>query len=154
MKIFAKNKKAQYNFEILNIIEAGIELLGPEVKQIRNSRVNLKGSFCKFFKNELFLIDCHINRSETVDAFSKIHQTDEVRPRKLLLHRKELNKLYNRVQLDGLSIICTEIYSNEKNKIKCTINLAKGKKLYDKRSSDKEKSLKREIQQNKNLILV
>ena len=152
MKIFAKNKKAQHDFEMLDTREAGIELLGLEVKQIRNSRVNLKGSFCKFFKNELFLMDCHINRSETADAFSKIAQTDEMRPRKLLLHRKELNKLYNKVQLDGLSIICTEIYSNEKNKIKCTIHLAKGKKLYDKRASDKEKSLKREIQQNKNLI--
>lgn len=142
MSSYAKNKKAFFDFEMLETYEAGIVLLGPEVKQIRASRINLKGSFCKFFKGELFLFDCHISRSETQDRFSKIEET---RSRKLLLHKKQLDKLYSKVMKDGLSIICTEVYANDKNKIKCTISLAKGKKLYDKRASDKEKNLKKEV---------
>lgn len=140
---FARNKKAGHDFEFLDSYEAGLVLNGPEVKQIRKSKINLKGSFCRFFKDELFLMDCHISRADTQDRWT---ESDETHPRKLLLHRKQLNKLKKAVEQDGMAIMCTSVYSNEANKLKANIVLAKGKKSYDKRESQKDKDVKRKLQ--------
>lgn len=143
--IFSKNKKAFHDFEILEKLEAGLVLEGMEVKQIRKGKMQLKGSFCRFFKNELFIIDSHIGIPTTADKFGAY---EEQRARKLLLNKKQLNNWLNKVDLDGLSIVVLDVYSNDKNKIKCTAALAKGKKLYDKRQSLKDKDIKRDIQRN------
>jgi len=147
IKTIAKNKKAYYDYEIIEEIEAGIELQGPEVKSLRQNKCNLKGSFCKFFKNELFVFDMHISKYETSDKF---YNDDEIRNRKLLLHRKELNKWYGRIQKEQhLTIIPLHIYFNENNIVKIKIALCKGKKKYDKRAAEKEKDIKRKLQQYK-----
>jgi SsrA-binding protein len=144
MKTITKNKKAYHDYEILDEVESGIKLLGPEVKSLRQGKCNLKGSFCRFFKNELWLFDCHISKYELVDGFTN---TDETRDRKLLLNRKELDKWEERLNREQhLTIVPLAIYFNENNKVKLKIALCKGKKLYDKRQSEKEKTIKRNIQ--------
>ena len=141
IKIVAQNKKAKHDFEILEKYEAGIVLEGSEVKALRAGRVNLKDSYCRFIKGELYLLNAHIGHLDTTNRhFAK----DERRPRKLLLHKKELDKLYGKVSKDGLTIVPLMIYFNEKNLAKVLIALARGKKLHDKRAALKEKTLKKE----------
>lgn len=145
MKTIANNKKARFDYEILEEIEAGIELKGPEVKSLRNGKCNLKGSFCKYFNSELFMFDVHISRFEQTDGFSKI---DETRSRKLLMSRKELNKWMGRLEKEQhLTIVPLSMYFNQHNKVKVKVGLCKGKKLYDKRADQKEKDVKRKLQQ-------
>lgn len=139
-KLIAKNKKALFDYEVIETLEVGIKLLGPEVKSLRQSKCNLKGSFCKFFKGELFLFDAHISRYLQMDRFSKL---EEKRTRKLLLNSKELDKWYGRVQKEKLVIVPLSIYFNEKGKVKLEVFLGKGKKLYDKRQDDKDKEAKK-----------
>jgi len=136
IKVVARNKKAFYDYEILEKFEAGIELKGSEVKALRASRVNLKESFVKIIKNEIFLLNAHISYFETVNIHYK---PDERRARKLLLHRKEIDKLIGKVSKDGLTIVALMIYFNHKNLAKVQIALAKGKKLHDKRETLKRK---------------
>lgn len=145
MKTISKNKKAYHDYEILEEIETGIVLQGPELKSLRNGRCNLKGSFCRFMKGELWMFDVHISRYENSDRFSKI---DETRTRKLLLNRKELNKWMGRLEKEQhLTVIPLVIYFNSDNKVKLKVALCKGKKLYDKRNDQKEKDIKRKLQQ-------
>jgi SsrA-binding protein len=139
----ARNKKAYHDYEILEEFEAGIELRGSEVKAIRRGRVNLKDSFVKIIKNEAFLLNAHISNLETTHSF---YRPDERRDRKLLLHRKEIDKLEQRVMKDGLSIVPTSLYFNHKNLVKIKIALARGKKLHDKREDLKRKTANREAQ--------
>lgn len=136
-----ENKKAFFDFEILEKYEAGIMLEGNEVKSIRKGKMNLKGSFCKFFKGGLYLMDAHISKYESANTFNQI---DEKRSRQLLMHKKQLVKLESRVNIERLTIVPLKVYLNEAGKFKIEIGLAKGKKLYDKRADDKEKTLKRE----------
>jgi SsrA-binding protein len=144
MKTITKNKKAYYDYEILDEIETGIKLLGPEVKSLRDNKCNLKGSFCRFMKNELWLFECHIGRYEQMDGFSNLEET---RVRKLLLSRKELSKWEERLRKEQhLTIAPLSIYFNEKNKVKLKVALCKGKKLYDKRESEKKKTITRKLQ--------
>ena len=144
MSIIAQNKKAYFEYEILEELHSGIELLGSEVKSLRKGSCNLKGSFCRIIKGEIWLFDAHISKYEYIDSFTKI---EEIRTRKLLLHKKEINKLYIRMSKEQhLTIIPLSIYFNENGKVKLKIALCKGKKLYDKRASDKEKTIKRDIQ--------
>ena len=139
MKTISTNKKAFYDYEILDTIEAGLELLGPEVKSLRLSKCNLKGSFCRFVKNELFMFGVHIGRYENRDLFSKLSETRE---RKLLMHRKQLNRWHIRITKEQhLTMVPVEIYFNDKNIIKVKIALVRGKKLHDKRESDKNTTL-------------
>ncbi len=145
MKIIATNKKANYDFFILEKYEAGIELKGSEVKSIREARVNLKDSFVKIIQGEAFLFQAHIATLGTTNPYYK---PDEKRPRKLLLHRKEIDKLFGKTQVAGMSIVALKIYFNKTNKAKLEIALAKGKNLHDKRESLKEKIQKREIAQS------
>ena len=144
MKIIATNKKALYDFFILEKYEAGIELVGSAVKSIRAGRVNLKDSFVKIVNGEAFLFQAHIS---VLDTTNRYYKPDEKRPRKLLLHRKEIDKLFGKSQVGGMSIVALKLYFNKRNKAKLEIALAKGKNLHDKRESLKEKIQNREIAQ-------
>ena len=144
MKIIATNKKALYDFFILEKYEAGIELVGSEVKSIRAGRVNLKDSFVKIVNGEAFLFQAHIS---VLDTTNRYYKPDEKRPRKLLLHRKEIDKLFGKSQVGGMSIVALKLYFNKRNKAKLEIAFEKGKNLHDKRESLKEKIQNREIAQ-------
>jgi SsrA-binding protein len=144
INIIAQNKKAKHDYEILEKYEAGIVLQGSEVKALRAKRANLNDAFCRFIKGELYLMNAHISHLDTANRhFTK----DERAPRKLLLHKKELNKLYGKISKDGLTIVPLMIYFNERNLVKVSIALAKGKKLHDKRETLKRRTLDREAAQ-------
>jgi SsrA-binding protein len=149
-KIDISNKKAFFDYEIIKKYESGIVLKGAEIKSIREGKINLKNSFCKFFKGELYSINMHISKYENSSLWDEIEET---RNRKLLLKRKELNKLETNVNVEGYSIIPLRIYFNENNKCKLEIGLCKGKKIYDKKNSEKEKDIKKyedkELKNNK-----
>jgi SsrA-binding protein len=137
----ARNKKALFDYEILEKFEAGIVLAGSEVKSLRMGRVNLKDAFVKIIKGEAYLFGMHISHMQSANPHFK---PDERRDRKLLLHEKEIIKLENKVALDGLSIVALSIYFNAKNYAKVQIALARGKKLHDKRETLKQKDAQRE----------
>ena len=141
MKVIANNRKAFHEYEILDKYEAGIELIGSEVKSIRMGRVNLKDSFVKIIKGEIFWLEGHISYLETVNNNFK---PDEKRARKLLLHRKEIDKLFGKVSRDGLAITVLNLHLNKKNMMKLTIALAKGKNEQDKRQTIKKRIMDRE----------
>lgn len=143
MKIVAKNKKAFFDYEILEKYEAGVVLSGSEVKSIRAGRVNLKDSFIKIIKGEAFLFHAHISHLQTTHAFFK---PNERRERKLLLHKKEIDKLLGKITQEGLTLVPLMLYFNKRNKVKIEIALAKGKNLHDKRETLKRKILDREAQ--------
>lgn len=142
-KTLARNKKALHDFEILDSLEAGLELKGSEVKSIRNGRVNLKDSYVRIIKNEIFIIGMHVTHAPTTNPHFR---PDEKRIRKLLLHRKEIEKLSQKVMRDGLTIVALSLYLNAKNKVKVKIALAQGKTLHDKRETLKRKEADREAQ--------
>ncbi len=138
-KSIATNKKAYHDFEIIEKYEAGIVLEGSEVKALRAKKVNLKDSFCRFIKGELYLMNAHIGYLETTNRnFAR----DSRSPRKLLLHKRELDKLYGKTTKDGYSIIPLSLYFNSRNLAKVSIALAKGKKLHDKRETLKRKKFR------------
>ena len=141
MKIIAANNRANYNYSISNKIEAGIVLTGSEIKSIRSSKVSIRESFCKFTNDELFIINMNIEKY----GFSNDETYNAKKPRKLLLNKKELSKLKKSIQQKGSSIIPYKIFINEKGLAKLEIFTAAGKKLYDKRSSIKEKENKRSL---------
>ena len=138
-----KNKKAFHDFTILDTLEAGIMLEGSEVKAIRDGRINLKDSFVRIIKGEVFLLNAHISHLSTTHS---TFRPDERKDRKLLLHAKQIAKLYSKVTKDGITLIATKLYFNDKNKVKVEVATAQGKKLYDKREDLKEKSMKRDAQ--------
>ncbi len=137
------NKKAYHDYTIEDTFEAGIVLEGSEVKAIRAGRVNIKDSFIRVIKNEIFLLQAHISHLETAHS---TYRPDESRDRKLLLHRKEINKLFEKVSRDGYTIVPLKLYFNKNNILKMQIGLAKGKKEYDKREDLKKKTQERETQ--------
>jgi len=141
MKIVARNKKAFHDFEILEKYEAGIELKGSEVKAIRMGRVNLKDSYVKIKDGEAWWMQGHISNLDTTNVYFR---HDETRPRKLLLHKREIGKLAGKASEKGFSIVPIDLHFNHKNKAKLTIAVARGKQLHDKRQALKEKQLKRE----------
>ncbi|MBT4179805.1 MAG: SsrA-binding protein SmpB [Campylobacteraceae bacterium] len=138
------NKKAGHEFFILEKYEAGIQLQGSEIKAIREARVNLKESFVRIIKDEVFLLNAHITHLSTAHA---TYRPEEKRDRKLLLHRNEIEKLSKKVERDGLTIVVTKMYFNSRNLVKVQIALAQGKKLHDKRNDLKQKTMQRETQQ-------
>jgi SsrA-binding protein len=144
INIIAKNKKAYHDYEILQKFEAGIVLQGSEVKALRAKRANLADAFCRFIKGELHLMNTHIAHLETTN---RSYARDTRSPRKLLLHKKELNKLFEKVNKDGNTIVPLMLYFNEKNFVKVSIAIAKGKQLHDKREAMKRKTQLREAQQ-------
>ena len=138
-----KNKKAFHDYMILDTIEAGIVLEGSEVKAIRDGRVNLKDSFVRINKNEIFLLNAHISHLSTAHT---TYRPDERRSRKLLIKRKEIDKLFSKVTKDGITIVALKLYFNSKNMVKIQIATAQGKKLHDKREDLKRKTMLRETQ--------
>jgi len=141
INLIAQNKKARHDYEILEKFEAGIVLQGSEVKALRAKRANLNDAFCRFIKGELYLMNAHIAHLETTNRH---YSKDERAPRKLLLHKKQLDKLFGKISKDGLTIVPLMLYFNEKNLAKVSIALAKGKKLHDKRETLKKRTLDRE----------
>ena len=137
----ASNRKAFHDYFVLDRYEAGIELAGTEVKSIRAGNINLKDSFCTIKNNEIFIRGMHISPYSHGNIFNK----DPVRPRKLLMHKKEIVKLKSRIMQDGVALIPLSIYFKG-SLIKIELGLCKGKKLHDKRDSEAEKESKRNIE--------
>lgn len=141
IKTIARNKKASHDYFIIESIEAGIELKGTEVKSLRRGNVNLKDSWCSVVKGELFANGMHIGAYEQGNIFN----VDPSRVRKLLLHKREVAKLYGQVKQQGYSIIPISIYFKG-SMVKVQVGLCKGKKLYDKREDLARKSAERDMQ--------
>lgn len=135
-----KNKKAYFDYEILEEIEAGIVLTGTEIKSIRNGNANLKDSYAVVHNNEIYLLNMHISEYKEGNIFNH----EEKRTRKLLLHKKEILKLRDKINLNGYTLVPLKLYFKG-NKVKILLGLAKGKKIYDKRESIKERDINREI---------
>lgn len=135
------NRKAKYDYEILSTIECGIVLTGTEIKSIRNGNANLNDSYAVIKGNEVFILGMHISEYKEGNIFNH----DEKRTRKLLLHKKEILKLFNKVELDGNTLVPIKLYFKG-NKAKILLGLAKGKKTYDKRETIKQRDINREVQ--------
>lgn len=140
VKIIATNKKAYHEYFVLEKFEAGIELVGTEVKSIRAGRINLKESWCMIKNGEIFVNGMHISPYEQGNIFNK----DPFRVRKLLMHRKEIDRLFGKIKQDGLTLIPTSVYFKN-SKVKVEIGLCKGKNLHDKRETLAKKQAKRDI---------
>jgi len=140
-KDVAVNKKAFHDFEILERFEAGISLLGTEIKSVRKGKVQLKESFVSFPAGEAIIKGMNIAQYDMGNRFNH----DETRERKLLLHKSEINKLAGKVKLQGLTVIPLKMYLKD-GKAKLEIALARGKTLHDKREDDKIKTMKREAE--------
>lgn len=140
IKVVATNRKARHDYFILDTYEAGIELVGTEVKSIRAGHVNLKDSFCQVKDGEMFVYQMHVSPYEQGNIFNK----DPMRPRRLLLHRREITHLYAQVKQDGFALVPLSIYFKNA-RLKLQIGVAKGKKLYDKRAAMAERDSKREM---------
>lgn len=141
MKIITVNKKAHHNYEIIEKIEAGIVLMGSEVKAIREGKVNLKDSYVEIRLKEPRLINSHISLYS--NASYNNHEPE--RERKLLLHRREIKKWDKKVKTRGVSIVPLRMYFNDRGFIKIEIALAKGKREYEKKQKIKEREIKREV---------
>lgn len=139
IKEVSVNKKAYHDYLIEDKYEAGLSLLGSEIKSIRKGKVQLKDSFISFISNEAYLKGCNISKCEYTGAY---FNHDEERDRKLLLHKHEIIKLASKVKIQGYTVIPLKIYLKD-GKAKLEIALAKGKSLYDKRSDDKIKTMER-----------
>ena len=139
-KTAAVNRKASHDYFIEERYEAGIELAGTEVKSIRQGKLNLKDAYCAMKDGELFVYGMHISPYEKGNIFNR----DPLRPRRLLMHRKEIMKLYGLVKQDGLALIPLSVYFRNA-RVKVEIGLCRGKKLYDKRESAARRDAGREI---------
>ena len=140
VKEITANRKAFHEYFVLERFEAGIELAGPEVKSIRGGNVNLKDAFCTIKNGELFIRGMHISPYEHGNIFNK----DPVRPRRLLMHKREILKLNARVMQDGVALIPLSLYFKD-SRVKVELGLCKGKKLHDKRDSEADRQSKRDI---------
>ena len=140
IKVIANNKKAYHDYFILEKYEAGISLAGTEVKSLRQGRCNLKDSWCSVVKGELFVNGMHISPYDHGNIWGK----DPMRVRKLLMHKREINKLFGTLQQQGLSLIPLSIYFKG-SLVKLELGLCKGKELYDKREAAAQKTAKRDI---------
>jgi SsrA-binding protein len=140
VKIIAENRQARHEYFILESFEAGIELVGTEVKAIRGGGVNLKDSWCTVEHGELFIKQMHISPYERGNIFNR----DSLRPRRLLMHKKEIASLFGKVKQQGLTLIPISLYFKD-SRVKVQIGLCKGKQLHDKRDSAAEASAKRDI---------
>ncbi len=140
IKIIAKNQKAFHEYFVEGRFEAGIELFGTEVKSIRLGTLNLKDAWCQVKDGELWLRQMHVSPYEQGNIFNK----DPVRPRRLLMHKREIMRLFQKVKLDGYAIIPISVYLKN-SRVKVEIALCKGKKLYDKRQDAANKDARRQI---------
>ena len=140
VKEITSNRKAFHEYFVLERFEAGIELAGTEVKSIRAGNVNLKDAFCTIKDGELFVRGMHISPYEHGNIFNK----DPVRPRRLLMHKREIVKLNARIMQDGVALIPLSLYFKD-SRVKVELGLCKGKKLHDKRDSEAERQTRRDI---------
>lgn len=141
IKLIAQNKKAFHDYHIEETVEAGIVLTGTEVKSLRAGRANLRDSYAAMEKGELFLIGAHVSPYEQGNIFNH----DPLRSRKLLLHARELRRLYGKVQVAGYTLVPTKLYFKD-GRVKVEIGLAKGKTTYDKRQTLAKKEAQREME--------
>ena len=134
------NRKARYNYQIFDTIEAGIVLTGTEIKSIRSGKANIKDSYATIKKGEALLINMHISPYENGNIFNH----EETRTRKLLLHKKEIKKIENKITLEGYTLVPLKIYFKH-GIAKIELGIAKGKKNYDKRETIKQRDIERDI---------
>ena len=140
VKIAAQNRKAHHDYYVEEKYEAGIELAGTEVKSVRAGTLNLKDSYCSVKEGELFVHGMHISPYEKGNIFNK----DPVRPRRLLMHKREIRKLFALVKQDGYTLVPLSVYFKDA-RVKVQVGLCKGKKNYDKRASTAQRDAKREM---------
>ena len=140
-KIISNNKKARHDYFIEEEYEAGIVLTGTEIKSIRAGGINLRDSFAKVENSEVWVYNMHISPYEKGNRFN----TDPLRPKKLLLHKKEIRKLIGYISKDGLTLVPLDVYLDERGRAKMTLAVARGKKLYDKREDIARKDAARNI---------
>ncbi len=141
MKTVAQNKKAFHDYEILDRFEAGLSLIGSEVKSIRAGRVSLKDAYVEIQAGQAYLVRCHVSPYEQAGPFG--HEPE--RRRKLLLHEREIRRLDQKVRERGFSIVPLQLYFNDKGRIKAEIALARGKREYEKKQKIKERDIRREV---------
>ena len=139
LETVARNKKAYHDYFVLESFEAGIELFGTEVKSVRQGKVNLKDAWCSIEKGEIYVNGMHISPYE----FGNIFNRDPMRKRRLLMHKREINRLYGQLKQQGLTLIPLSAYFN-RGRLKIPVGLCKGKKNYDKRESIARKDAERE----------
>ncbi|MDN5352473.1 MAG: SsrA-binding protein [Clostridiales bacterium] len=142
IKLCAQNKKARHDYFIEDTYETGIELFGTEVKSIRNGKVSIKEAYCEVKDGEIFILGMNVTPYDFGNRFNK----DALRPRKLLLHRREIYKLESLTTRDGYTLVPLRVYINSRGLIKVEIAVAKGKKLYDKRDTMAKRDAERKIQ--------
>ena len=142
-KTITENRKARHEYFVLESMETGIELTGTEVKSVRQGAVNLKDSWCSVDNGELFIKGMHISPYEKGNIFNR----DPIRVRRLLMHKKEINRLFGKVKQDGLTLIPLSLYFKG-SRVKVQLGLCKGKKLYDKREDAAKRDAKREIERS------
>ncbi len=144
IKLIVDNRKARFNFELLEKFEAGIVLKGTEVKSLREGKLNLGDSYCDITKEaEVWLVGAHISPYSSGNRFN----VDPMRPRKLLLHKHEIDRVGSRIRERGLTLVPTRVYL-KKGMVKVEIALARGKKLHDKREAIKTRDSEREARQS------
>lgn len=143
--VVIQNRKARHDYELLDVFTAGLQLVGTEIKSIRMGKANLVDSYCYFNGNELYVKNMHIAEYD----FGNINNHEPLRERKLLLGRKELDKLSKKLKDQGLTIVTLKLYINNNGWAKLDIALAKGKKQHDKRDSLKDKQSKRDMDRAK-----
>lgn len=141
MKIVATNKTAYHNYEILESFEAGISLVGSEVKAIREGRISLKESYAEVRDGDIVLVKCHISPYEAANIFNH----DPLRVRRLLLHKREIRRLTGKIRERGLTLVPTKVMFNDRGKVKIELGLARGKREYEKRDVLKKRDTDREI---------
>jgi SsrA-binding protein len=139
-----KNRKAKFEYELIEKFVAGMQLAGTEIKSIRNGKVSMSDSYCQFVNGELFVRNLHIAEYEMGNINNHVAKRD----RKLLLNRKELEKLERKIKESGLTIVPTRLFINDRGLAKLEIALARGKKIYDKRETLKKKDAQRDIERS------
>lgn len=142
MKILANNKNARHEYFIDEVYEAGMVLTGTEIKSIRQGKVSIKEAYAKIINGEMIILGMNVSPYEQGNRFN----VDPLRPRKLLLHKREINKLIGQLKVGGITIIPLKIYLNDRGMAKMEIAVARGKKLYDKRATLAKKDADRKIQ--------
>ena len=139
-RAIADNKKARFNYEVIDTFEAGIELKGTEVKSLRSGRSNIGESYAAARDGELYLYNAHIPDYQQASRFN--HETR--RPRRLLMHKREIGKLIGAVQREGMTLVPLKLYFNERGRAKLQLALARGKKIHDKRETEKRRDWERD----------
>ena len=142
-RVVASNRRARHDFEILETVEAGIALLGPEVKSLRAGKANLSDAYASVREGEVFLVGAHISPYTHGNRFNH----DPERPRKLLMHKREIKRLYGKSREKGFSLIPLKMYFKD-GRVKVEIGLGKGKRAYDKREVLRQKTIEREVERS------